>query len=503
MKLFYIRSQNEITALKDDSKDTNFKEIVHETTVYKYYIELKEDVFTKKGFLDLAKVPELRITGAGRFLRKLRTENILSQMDVAKILWVSREVVKEWERNVIKMPLEALVKISETLNVSRDSIYSIIKQGKFSLKRAILPLEFEQIRDIVLYLSPSKDGITLILRKSCPENLIDAILSLNINLRTYGHKKVIYSKELNHYITTFFRFTKIPKIHPPLTTEVKGWFNDGIDLKRAIIIPCLQTDGSIDNHNPNKSKALLFTGNNKILHNLFVDAIYLQYNSLPSSCFKRFNDHFVTCYTKRSINEIADELMNIAGSTKTSPAQGQSVDIYLKEPQPKLDYLINASEIEQKIALRIWASTEGSFSIYRDRLRIYPRLEIGCTHPVLAKQLQDIGKQHNMRLKIRKYKKTWSGVAYLHDRTLSGCINFLKLGGFIKGVKVSRNSPYYEGIDKNILTLGVFEYIRQERMNKKPQILPMYFHHNNVKRIIKNREYKSAGYYIDYFSKEH
>jgi len=318
-------------------------------------------------------------------------------------------------------------------------------------------------------LSPSKDGITIILRKSCPENLIGAILSLNITLRTYGHKKVIYSKELNHYITTFFRYTKIPKVHPPLTTEVKGWNNEGIDLKRAIIIPCLQTDGSIDNHNPKKGKALLFTGKNKILHDLFVDAIYLEYNFLPSSYFGRFNDHFITCYKKRSINEIADELMNIAGSAKTSPAQGQSVDNYLKESQPDLDYLINASEMEQKIALRIWASTEGSFSIYRDRQRIYPRLEIGCTHPVLAKQLLDIGKLHNLRLSIKKYKKTWSGVAFLHDRTLSGCISFLKLGGFIQGVKVSQNSPYYKGVDKNILTLGIFEYIKQERMNKKPQ----------------------------------
>jgi hypothetical protein len=42
-----------------------FKALMRENSVYKYFVELKEGVFTEKGFLDLIKVPGLRVTGAG------------------------------------------------------------------------------------------------------------------------------------------------------------------------------------------------------------------------------------------------------------------------------------------------------------------------------------------------------------------------------------------------------------------------------------------------------
>ena len=36
---------------------TAFKALIRETSVYKYYIELKENSLTSKGYLDIAKIP--------------------------------------------------------------------------------------------------------------------------------------------------------------------------------------------------------------------------------------------------------------------------------------------------------------------------------------------------------------------------------------------------------------------------------------------------------------
>ena len=470
---------------------------MRETSVYKYHVELKEDVFTKKGYLDLVKVPDLRVVGTGQFLKNLRLENCLRQKDVANILGVCRGTVKNWELNKCKILLQSLIKIAETLDVSRDSIYSLIEEGKFSLRSTTLPVKFEHICDIVPYLSPHKcednrGRITLL--KCYPKSHSNVLLSLNINPRVYRNNQKIQSRELYNYLTTFFSYTKIPKIHPPLTTEVKGWYDRDVDLKRAIIIPCLQSDGNMDHC---QCSRIRFYGKSKILHTYFVDAMYFEYHELPTSYIVGDPSEYLTTYEKKSIKEIAEEVLNLAGNAKTSPAHGQTVDEYMQEPQPHLNYLINAPKIEQQIALRMWASTEGSISIYKHRGWINPSLEIACSHPVLSKQIQKIAKQHDFHFTI-KHDNVWSGISKLSNRTIGGCINFLKFGGFIKNVKISANSPYHEGISKNVLILGILEYFKRGQMNKKE--LPIDVHHHNVNKIIKNREYKLADHYIEYFS---
>lgn len=470
---------------------------MRETSVYKYYVELKEGVYTEQGYLDLVKVPNLRVARAGRFLKKLRLENCLRQKDIANILGVCRGAVKNWELNRCKILLQSLIKIAETLDVSRDSIYSLIEEGEFSLRNTVLPVKFELIRDIVPYLSPHKcedDRGRITLLKCYSKNHSNALLSLNINPRVYRNYQEIQSRELYNYLTTFFSYTKVPKIRPPLVTEVKGWYDSGIDLKRAVIIPCLQSDGNMDQY---RCMRIRFYGKNKILHKYFVDAMFFEYQELPTSYLMGDPSEYVTSYEKRSIKEIADDVFNLAGNAKTSPAHGQTVDEYLLESQPHLSYLINGPKIEQQIALRIWASTEGWIGIYKHRGWIYPSLGIGCSHPVLSKQLQQIAQQHSIHFTI-KHDKVWSKISQLSNRTIGGCINFLKLGGFIKGVKISTNSPYHEGIPKDILFLGILEYFKRGVINKKE--LPIDVHHHNVNRIIKNREYKSADHYINYFS---
>ena len=484
-----------------NSIPTTFKVLQRETSVYEYFVELKEKVFSQHGFFDLIQVSGLRVTGAGQFLKNLRNKNRLRQKDIAKILNVREGTISNWENHGYGIPLELLVTVAKTFDISKDTIYSMIEKGIFSFRRVRLPVKWEQIRDIVPYLSPleeREDIARITLLNHFPESLSKTLRSLNIKPKTYGGPKQICSSELYQYLKTFFQYTKVPKLHLPLTTEVKGWHELGVDLKRAIIIPSLQSDGAMDQSR--SLKRLRFIGKSKALHNTFVDAIYYQYNELPTSYCKIESGKYVTTYIKKSINDIANELMNLAGNTKTTPAPRQSVEEYLKEPQPHLNYLINAPKDEQKIALRIWASTEGHISIYRSKRWIYPILTITCTHPVIIKQLKQLAKNHGIHFTLSYVKKTWSGIGWLSNQSLKGCINFLKLGGFIKDVKISSHSPYHEGIAKDVLTLGILEYIKQRHMNKWQMNLPIEVHHHNINQIIRNKDYQSADSYIDYFS---
>ncbi|MFX1519078.1 MAG: hypothetical protein ACFFCD_04080 [Promethearchaeota archaeon] len=487
----------------ENSAFKTFKAIVRETSVYQYIVELKEDALTEQGFLDLVKVPNLYVAGAGHFLKRLRQKKRLRRKDLAELLEVVFSTLKNWEQNRKKMPLCWLVKVAETLSAPKALIYSLIDQGEFSLKIA-LPVRFEKIRHIVQYLTPKKDTSGAYIHKCSMEAVfkIEEILKVKSKLYPKRQERIIHSSDLNHYLKTFFRYAKVSKINPPLTNEVELWYGNNIDLKCAVIIPCLQSDGS-SLYNAQEGN-IVFFGKNKRLHALLVDAMYYTYTELPSTYLQQYPSSSVllTRYQKKAIKEIRTELMKLAGNTKTSPANGQTVEDYLKEPQPHLNYLINAPKIEQQIALRIFMSTEGSAGIIKCRGHIYPTLTLGCAHPVLADQLSQITKQLNIPLYSIHESRSWSGISNLTTTNLTTCIEFLKLGGFIKGTKISSKSPYHEGIDKDILLLGILEVKKRDMKSRRYRKLPFKKIHKEINKIIKYKQYKSADDYINYFSKD-
>ncbi len=152
------------------SEPITFRELQRENSVYKYYVELKDDVFTERGYIDLIKVPGIYVSGAGQFLKDLRNNNSFSQNDIAKILHGKPWKVSHWENNQYRMPLHQLVRITEAGGFSRNTIYSLIDQGKFSTKHNI-PVRFCRIRSIIKYFNPQNeyDYARITLLKHCPE----------------------------------------------------------------------------------------------------------------------------------------------------------------------------------------------------------------------------------------------------------------------------------------------------------------------------------------------
>ena len=458
---------------------------------------------TEQGFFDLAKVQGLYVAGAGQFLRNLRKKNKLKQEDIAKIIGVTRPQITHWEKNKCRLPLQSLVRIAETVDISRDIIYKLIDENEIFLNRRI-PVRIEKIKEIIRFLRPYTDYVKVALTK-CSDAILNHIKSiLNVKFFFYtkgnnNNQAQIASTALNSFLTTFFNYIKYPKIQLPLTDEVELWYHKGIDLKRALICPLLQTDGCIE---PSKQSYLIaFHGNNKNLHDYFIDAIYYEYKKLPSSYFMPAATVYRTRYTISNSINIIDDVLKLAGNAKTSPAPRQTVENYLKESQPHLNYLINASATEQKIALRIWASAEGYIGVKRNKTYIYPVLEISCTHPVLVTQLQQIATKYGIVFNIKRLKN-WSGFVGLSSESIKNILKFLKLGGFIKGVKISSKSKYHEGIDKDVLLLGILEFKKRELENCHLKKLTIQKVHNRINRIIENREYKSEEYYISHFSSE-
>ncbi|WP_287583654.1 helix-turn-helix transcriptional regulator [Candidatus Borrarchaeum sp.] len=297
-----------------------FKKLIRETSVREYFVELKEDALTEQGFFNLVKVPGLRIARAGKFLKKLRIANRLTRSEFAKIFKLTRSQVRDWENNSRTIPLKLLVKIAEKNGVSKDSVYSLIDSGVFKTKSS-LPVKFEKIKDIIHFFyptSPNKSNYSwpISIHSKSKEALskIKAMLNISLISDHRWNSNRTHSKELHNFLKTFFRYNEILKINPPLTSEVKRWFEMGIDLKSAIIIPCLQSDGGIGQFD----LSLMFSGNSKILHDYFVDAMYYEYGLLPTSYFKQYkvkNSNSKVYYYNRtefvqnSVKDIIDEVM--------------------------------------------------------------------------------------------------------------------------------------------------------------------------------------------------
>jgi len=130
---------------------------------------------------------------------------------------------------------------------------------------------------------------------------------------------------------------------------------------------------------------------------------------------------------------------------------------------------------------------------------IVPKLQISCSNRELLFRLQEIAESVGLHFTVR-YER---GIGYkcLYNMAISCALSFLKLGGFIDGVNISKSSKYYEGISKQNLLYATLEYMAKERKDASLRKLPIEDVHNLIRQIAENKELKSLDYYIKFFSK--
>ena len=484
----------------------NKSAIINETSVYKEYSILKEDTLTSNGYFDLIQIPNLRVY-AGKLLKLIRLKLNLTQKEFSNRFKLSKLALYQWEHNRAAIPLRTLIKIAEDYGMNKEGIYQLIKKKNIFTKKDInLSFKFKDILSILPFISTRGKNDLII--KQTGKDYVNKISKLfNVKIYHSTNKQfVINSVDLHNFFAAFFDKISVPKIDPLLTNFVENIKN--VDLRKAIICPLLQTDGCGCFDKRKKLYFISFKNISKELHNIFVDSIYLAYNEfLPSSYLlkdKLKDDKNSECYVTRyagiEFQTIYGDLINLCGNFKTSIYHSQNSEDYEKEDKPHLGYLLNAKKIEKIIALRIWASTEGAIIPMRRNKGglIVPKLQISCANKELLFQLEKVATSVGLHFTIRNEKG--KGYKCLYNMAISCALSFLRFGGFVEEVKISKSSKYYEGINKQDLVYATLEYMVRERKNSSLRKLSMKDVHRRIRKIVKNKEFKRLDYYIRFFS---
>lgn len=222
-------------------------------------------------------------------------------------------------------------------------------------------------------------------------------------------------------------------------------------LKHLICVMLL-TDGYASQN------VIKMNNDSAVMHNIFFDLMFHTFDITPTS-FRKTKRKNQTTYARKEIIPIFNRLRLYTPGFKKSPID-QSVEEYLSEPQPSLEFLLKAPKEIQIEAFRLGMCAEGSItpSLYKGYVRGI--LSFACAHPKLAEQWLEITKNIDLSgFSITKDKGSWSGINGIKTASKKDLEHFLNLGGFLKGAKVGRGSPYYYGFDKQEVLLALLKFM--------------------------------------------
>jgi hypothetical protein len=189
-----------------------------------------------------------------------------------------------------------------------------------------------------------------------------------------------------------------------------------------------------------------YASRDQILMNIFIDLV--RGNSEKPPNLLRRSDGRLEAYVFDS--KLVEKLLLLSPSYKKSP-RNLSKEEYLREPQPTVDFLL-AQDVKTRIcSVRLAMSADGCITTYRLKNgRLRPRLMLCCANPSLVKGWRKVFWSLGIQTGI-KFGRKWSGVEGIMIWKKEMIEFFRKLGGFVDGVKISRKSPNFAGMEKNTL----------------------------------------------------
>ncbi len=335
-------------------------------------------------------------------------------------------------------------------NFSRKMIYGIIKKwgGKYppdldKVYRQDKKSTQSILKDLMIcrdYLEGNSIYKTGVIFNLSPKGVQGIIERYGFRLRnSYEAALILHNKK---------------EIKFPLTQYVPSLINKNFkkDFKYLIAVLTI-TDGCCY---PSGKKALdvrrpkLMYYGDKILCQIFADLVYYAFGIIPSVFTKRKDGVHVVIYERKDIKRIIQEILTLSPNYKTSPAHGQKVSEYFLEPRPTIKFLFEQDKSILKEAFRLAMSAEGSCSIYKNVQKGFS-LSLSCAHPELVIQWQTIGKKLGLNFNIKKASNGWAGYAGIVTSKKEVLKKFFLIGGFIEGVKVTKQSKRFCGVEKNLL----------------------------------------------------
>ena len=131
----------------------------------------------------------------GKTLKERRSQLDLTQQEVAKKLYISRQTISNWENGKSYPDLDMLIKISDVYHVSIDSLL----KGDQELKKSLDTQKLESILLQMEYIPLLLNIATAILTFLVPKNIWVVFVGLELNL--IGLALSITNERINSYIS--------------------------------------------------------------------------------------------------------------------------------------------------------------------------------------------------------------------------------------------------------------------------------------------------------------
>ncbi|MDP7141133.1 MAG: hypothetical protein QF362_04100 [Candidatus Woesearchaeota archaeon] len=200
----------------------------------------------------------------------------------------------------------------------------------------------------------------------------------------------------------------------------------------------------------------------KILCKIYADLVYEHYNIIPSTFTQRKDGTFLVLYERKDIKRIIRDLLSLTPNFKTSLAHGEKIRDYLKTDQPTLRFLLNDNKKVLLEAFRLGMSAEGSCSICFNGKYLRFSLDFSCAHPILLEQWREVAYKIGINFNL-KGLSGWFNYSGLSSGNIEALKTFMETGGFIDNVKITRQSKYYNGLEKNKLIYNVLRWNKENR----------------------------------------
>lgn len=472
------------------------KRILNSTSVWSSYVELDQRNLTSRGYFDLSKLSGLYVHGTRKLFKFYREKAGLSQKDCAELLGLSN--VTNYEYLNKSIPFKFLKFLADLCN---EDIFETLNalRPKFSTGNG---------KEIPIYLpiSPksAENYITNLIPSKCPTRYIvyvkrklpNGVSHLNTHLSRHG-TKFVYSKLLWKFLNTFYKYERELKLNIPLCNLSSAFKASGISSK-VIVGTLLLTEGS------RNKKGFDFSNKSVVLHNLLIDAVYDKYNLIPTTYLRKGTRAFRTYYYSGNSVSVREDLEKTFGCLKTKPTDIRN---YLSLPQPTLEKV--KKKQDKKMVIRLFSVTEGnvwmSVRPYNRKKKEYivcPTIGFACTHPKLLLDLNNILVSLGFVPSLGK-GKTWSGWARANLAAFHNIIKFLRIGGFIPGVKVARSDAILHGFEKRAVLLAILELRKRMLKDSSLRKLNRYQLYSLISKILKQGSLKNEEHYIKCLKTNH
>ncbi len=223
---------------------------------------------------------------------------------------------------------------------------------------------------------------------------------------------------------------------------VKSLIKDKINITH-LLATYLLTDGSLSHKG--EHFRLQFYTKDKILRDM-VYCCLLKESRYKPSIYKDKKEVYSIKVTDKFLGR---RLLRLNSSYKRMPSKNQKDLDYFKEIQPSLNFLKKVDSKTRDLCVRLALTTDGYISSGKNF-----RVALTCYNPSLCEQWIEIFELCGLKSHLIKRKDSWCKCSeVVLDR--DSVPLFLKMGGFINGVKISKKSKKYKGLEKNKLLENV------------------------------------------------